>query len=102
MIETVAHKRFYKDVALESLHPAILKDPRSCGTSPPVVAPTHTTRSSGASSSSSSISNSGFLKMFRGIFAMCHHMDQHMDVMEHLLNIVHRNQDSRMSHSLTF
>jgi hypothetical protein len=63
MIETVAHERFYKDVAHEPLHPAVLKDPRSRRTSPPPgVAPTHTTRSGGASSSSST--NSSFLKMF--------------------------------------
>jgi hypothetical protein len=29
MIETVAHERFYKDVAHEPLRPAIPKDPRS-------------------------------------------------------------------------
>jgi hypothetical protein len=63
MIETVAHGRFYKDVAHEPLLPAILKDPRSDHTSPPPdVAPTHTTHSNGASSYSST--NSRFLKMF--------------------------------------
>jgi hypothetical protein len=79
MIETVAHERFYKDVAHEPLCPIVLKDPRSCRTSPPLdVASTRTTCSSGASSSSSI--NSLFLKMFRGIFTMCHHTDQRMDV----------------------
>jgi hypothetical protein len=63
MIETVAHERFYKDVAHEPLRPVVLKDPRSRRTSPPPnVAPTCTTRSGGDSSSSST--NSGFLKMF--------------------------------------
>jgi hypothetical protein len=94
MIETVAHERFYKDVAHEPLCSAVPKDPRSHGTSPPpVVAPTHTTRSGGASSSSSSSSNSGFLNMFWGIFAMCHRTDQRMDVMEQHLDILCRNQD---------
>jgi hypothetical protein len=63
VIETVAHERFYKDVAHELLRPTVLKDPSSRRTSPPPdVAPTRTTRSGGASSSSST--NSGFLKMF--------------------------------------
>jgi hypothetical protein len=93
LIETVAHERFYKDVAHELLHPAVLKDPRSHLTSPPPdVAPTRTTHSGGASSSSS-ITNSRFLKMFQGIFAMCRHTDQRMDVMETYLDIVHRNQE---------
>jgi hypothetical protein len=71
MIEMVAYERFYKDVAHEPLHPVILKDSAHHHTSPPDVAPTRTTRSGGASSTSSA--NSGFLKMFKGIFAMCHH-----------------------------
>jgi hypothetical protein len=72
MIEVVAHERFYNDVAHEPLCPTVPKDPRSHRTSPPppIVAPTRTTHSDGASSSSSS--NSGFLKIFRGIFAMYH------------------------------
>jgi hypothetical protein len=40
MIETVAHERFYKDVAHEMLCPAVPKDPRSRHTSPPPQAPT--------------------------------------------------------------
>jgi hypothetical protein len=70
LIETVAHERFYKDVTHEPLRPAIPNDPRSCGTSPPIVAPARTTHNGGASSSSSS--NSGFLKIFLCIFALCH------------------------------
>jgi hypothetical protein len=63
MIEVVAHEKFYKDVAHEPLCPAIVKDPRShCTSSPPLAMdPSHTTRSGGASSASSS--NFGFLKM---------------------------------------
>jgi hypothetical protein len=72
--------------------PVVSKDPRSCRTSPPPdVAPTRTTHSGGASSSSNA--NSGFFKMFWGIFAMCHHTDQCMDVMETRLDIVRRNQE---------
>jgi hypothetical protein len=82
MIEVVAHEKFYKDVAHEPLRPAISKDPRTHLTSPPppAVAPTRTTHSGGASSSSSS--NSGFLKMFWGIFALCRRTDQQLDVIE--------------------
>jgi hypothetical protein len=92
MIETMAHERFYKDVAHELLHPAIQKDLARRRTSPPPdVAPTHAARSGVASSSSNS--NSDFLKMFWGIFAMCRHTDQCKDVMEHRLDIVHHNQE---------
>jgi hypothetical protein len=81
-IEVVAHEKFYKDVAHEPLHPVVPKDPRTHRSSspPPVVAPTHTTHSGGASSSSST--NTGILKMIRGIFAMCRRTNQLMDVME--------------------
>jgi hypothetical protein len=91
MIEMVAHERFYKDVAHEPLRPAVPKDPRSCRTTPLDVAPSRNTHSDGASSSSNI--NSGFLKMFWGIIAMCHRTDQHMDVIETRLDIVHRNQE---------
>jgi hypothetical protein len=92
MIEVVAHERFYKDAAHEPLHPVVLKGLAHRHISPPPdVAPTHTTHHGGASSSSSS-SISNFLKMFRGIFAMCHRTDQCMDVIERYLNIVHCNQ----------
>jgi hypothetical protein len=81
MIEVVKHEKFYKDVAHEPLRPPVPKDPRTHHTaSPPVVAPSRTTRSGGASSSSSV--NSGFLKMFQGIFTMCCRTDQRMDVMD--------------------
>jgi hypothetical protein len=29
--------------------------------------------------------------MFWGIFAMCRHIDQCLDVMEHRMDIIHRN-----------
>jgi hypothetical protein len=88
MIKMVAHEGFYKDVAHELLRPAVLKAPARCHTSPPDVAPTRTTHGGGASSSSS---NSSFLKMFWGIFAMCRHIDQCLDVMERRMDIIHRN-----------
>jgi hypothetical protein len=93
MIETVAHERFYKYVAHEPLRPAVLKGLAHRHTSPPPpdVTPTHTTYNGGASFSSSS--NSGFLKMSWGIFAMCHRTDQRMDVMERRMDIIHRNQE---------
>jgi hypothetical protein len=93
MIEEVAHEKFDKDATHELLRLVILKDPRTHHTAspPPAVAPTRTTHSSGASSSSSQ--NSGFRKMFRGIFSMCHCTDQRMDVMEQQMQIVHRNQE---------
>jgi hypothetical protein len=63
MIETVAHERYYKDVAHEPLHLAVSKALVHRHTSPPLdVAPSRTTHSDGTSSSSSN-SNSGFLKM---------------------------------------
>jgi hypothetical protein len=90
MIEVVAHERFYKVVGHEPLRPTVPKDSRSHRSfyPPPVVAPTCTTCSGGASSSSS---NSSFLKIFQGIFAMCRRTDQHLDVIEHHMEIVHRN-----------
>jgi hypothetical protein len=93
MIEVVAHEKFYKDVAHEPLHPAVPKDPRThrIASCPPAMALTRTTRSGGASSSSSS--NSGFLKMFRGIFAMCRRTDQCLDVIEQRMEIVCHNQE---------
>jgi hypothetical protein len=76
MIETVAHEKFYKDVKHEPLRPAVPKDPRTHHTaSPPLdVVPSCSTCSGGASSSSAQ--GSGMLKMFWGIFAMCHRSDQ--------------------------
>jgi hypothetical protein len=91
MIDVVANEKFYKHVALEPLHPAVPKDPRTHRTASPVVAPSRTTYSGGASTSSST--NSGFLKMFRGIFSMCRRMVQCTDVMEQCLQIVWHNQE---------
>jgi hypothetical protein len=75
MIEVVTKEKFYKDVAHKPLCPAVPKDPRThhASSSNPVVAPSHTTHSGGASSAPSV--NSGFMKMFRGIFAMCWRTD---------------------------
>jgi hypothetical protein len=93
MIEVMEHEKFDKDVTHEPLRPAVPKDPRTHYTTstPPVVASSRTTQSGGAASSSST--NSGFLKMFQGIFTMCHRMDQHMDVMEQRLQIVWYNHE---------
>jgi hypothetical protein len=87
-------RNIYKDVTHEPLHPTVPKDPRThcTSSSPPVVAPTRITRSGGASSSSSS--NSGFLKMFRGIFTMCRRTVQRLDVIEQRMKIVHHNQEN--------
>jgi hypothetical protein len=70
MIEVVTHEKFYKDVAHEPLRPIMPKDPRAprASSSAPTATPSRTTHSGGASSTSSS--NTGILKMFRGIFAM--------------------------------
>jgi hypothetical protein len=67
------------------------KDPRASHAGSSAAAPSRTTRSGGASSASST--NSGFLKMFRGIFVMCRRTDQALDVMEQRLQIVRRNQE---------
>jgi hypothetical protein len=91
MIEMVAHERFYKDAVHEPLRPTVPKPLVYHHSSPPPdVAPTRTTHGGGASSSSS---NSEFLKMFQGIFSMCHRIDQRMDVMEWLISILRRNQE---------
>jgi hypothetical protein len=73
---------------LESCLESNLGAPRA-SYSAPVVAPSHTTRSGDASFASSS--NTEFLKMFRGIFAMCCRTYQRMDVMEQHLQIVRCN-----------
>jgi hypothetical protein len=105
MIEVVTCEKFYKDVAHEPLHPTVPKDPRAprASSSALVVAPSRTTRRGDASSASSS--NTGFLKMFRGIFTMCHRTDHRTDVMEHayrLLGATRRSYTvSRMSRSLS-
>jgi UDP-N-acetylglucosamine pyrophosphorylase len=76
MIETVAHEKSYKDVKHEPLHLAVPKDPRTHRTTspPPVVAPSCSTHSDGASSSSAQ--GSLMLKMFRGIFTKCRRSDE--------------------------
>jgi hypothetical protein len=81
MIKVVTREKFYKDVAQESLRPVVPKDLRTHHASSlaPPVASSHTTDSGGATSASST--NTGFMKMFRGIFAMFRRTDQHMDVM---------------------
>jgi hypothetical protein len=73
--------------------PTVPKYPRThrIASPPPVVAPSHSTRSDGASSSSAQ--GSGMLKMFQGIFAMCPHSDQRLDVIEQRMKIVRRNQE---------
>jgi hypothetical protein len=83
MIEVVTQEKFYKDVAHEPLRPAVAKDLRThrASSSTLAAAPSHATRSGGASSSASSV-NSDILNMFQGIFAICWRMDQRMDVME--------------------
>jgi hypothetical protein len=94
IIEMVTKEKFYKDSRHDPLRPAVPKDPRTSrvGYSVAVVAaPSHTTRSGSASSASST--NNNFLKMFRGIFAMCHHTDQRLDVIEQRLQIVKCNQE---------
>jgi hypothetical protein len=80
MIESVALKKFYKDVRHDSLRPAVPKDPRAsrAGSSAALTAaPSHTTRSGGAPSAPTT--NSSILKMLWGIFALYQHTDQHLD-----------------------
>jgi hypothetical protein len=55
------------------------------------VASSRTTPSGGASSASGT--NTSFMKMFRGKFAMCQCMNQHMDAMEQRLLIIQHNQE---------
>jgi hypothetical protein len=93
MIEVVAHEKFYKDVRHDSLRPAMPKDPRAprASSSTHAAAPSRTTRSGGASSTPSV--NSDILKMLWGIFAMCRHTGQCMDVLDQSLQIVRHNQE---------
>jgi hypothetical protein len=91
MIEMVTKKKFYKDSRHDPLCPVVPKGLRTyCASVLSHVAPC-TTRNGGASSASST--NSGFLKMFRGIFAMCRCTNQCMDVIEQHLQIVRHNQE---------
>jgi hypothetical protein len=73
-----------------SFHPTEPKDPRASrvGSS---AAPSRTIRSGGAPSAPTT--NSGILKMLRGIFATCRRTDQCLDVMDQRLQIVRRNQE---------
>jgi hypothetical protein len=90
MIEMVTKEKFYHDSRHDPLRPVVPNDMRaSCASFS--AAPSHSTRSGGASSAPST--NNGFLKMSRGIFVMCWRMNQHLDVMEQHLQIVKRNQE---------
>jgi hypothetical protein len=91
MIEMVAKKKFYKDSIHDPLRLTMPKDPMTYCASASASAAPRTTRSGGASSTSST--NSGFLKIFRGIFVMCQRSDQRLDVMEQCLQIVRCNQE---------
>jgi hypothetical protein len=91
MIEMVTKEKFYKDSRHDPLSPTVPKDPRTAHASASASAAPCTTHSGGASSTSNT--NNGFLKMFRGIFAMCWRTDQRLDVMEQCLQIVRRNQE---------
>jgi hypothetical protein len=94
MIEMVTKEKFYKDSRHDPLRPAVPKDSRPShdGSSASLTAaPSRTIRSSGTSSASST--NISFLKMFRGIFAMCQRTGQRLDAMEQRLQIVRRNQE---------
>jgi hypothetical protein len=86
MIESVAQEKFYKDVRHDPLHPALPRDLRASRagfSTAPAAAPSRTTRSGGAPSTPAT--NSGILKMLRGIFATCQRTDQRLDVMDQCL-----------------
>jgi hypothetical protein len=91
MIEMVTKEKFYKDSRHDPLRPAVPKDPRTSRASASTSVAPRTTHSGGASSTSST--NNGFLKMFRGIFAIGRHMDHRLGVMEQHLQIVRRKQE---------
>jgi hypothetical protein len=91
MIEVVTKEKFYKDSKHDPLRPVVPKDLRTSRASASASAAPRTTHSGGASSTSST--NSSFLKMFRGIFAMCRRTDQCLDVMEQRLHIVRHNHE---------
>jgi hypothetical protein len=79
----VAHEKFYKDVCHDSLRPTVPKDPgasRAGSSAAPAASPSLTTYSSGTSSAPAT--NSGILKMLRGIFATCRCTDQRLNVMD--------------------
>jgi hypothetical protein len=83
MIEVVAKEKFYKDSKHEPIHPTMPKDSRTYHASSSAPVAPRITSSGGASCASST--NSGILKMLRGISATCRRTDQHMDVMDQLL-----------------
>jgi hypothetical protein len=94
MIEPMALEKFYKDVRHDSLRPVVPKDPRAShvgSSAASTAAPSRTTHSGGAPSAPAT--NSGILKMLRGIFATCRRTDQRLDVMDQCLQIVLRNQE---------
>jgi hypothetical protein len=88
MIEFVEQEKFYKDVRHDSLRPAMPKDPRASHTGSSTT-PSRTTHSGGAPSAPAT--NSGILKMLRGIFATYRHTDQRLDVMDQCPQIVRHN-----------
>jgi hypothetical protein len=90
MIESVAQEKFYKDVHHDSLRPAMPKDPRA-SLAGSFAAPSHTTHSGGVPSALAT--NSGILKMLRGIFTTCWCTNQRLDVMDQRLQIMRRNQE---------
>jgi hypothetical protein len=86
MIQSMAQEKFYKDVHHDSLCPAVPKDPRAShagSSAAPTAAPSRTTYSGGASSAPAT--NSGILKMLRGIFDTYWCTDQRLDVMDQRL-----------------
>jgi hypothetical protein len=90
IIEMVTKEKFYKDSRHDPLRPAVPKDPRASRVGSSAVAPSRTTHNNGASSTSST--NSGFLKMFIDILR-CVDADQCLNVMEQRLQIVRHNQE---------
>jgi hypothetical protein len=82
MIESVVLEKFYKYVCHDSVRPAVPKDPRASRAGP-TAAPSRTTRSGGAPSAHAT--NSGILKMLRGIFATCRCTNQRLDVIDQRL-----------------
>jgi hypothetical protein len=91
VIESVAQEKFYKDVRHDSLRPVVPKDPRASHVGSSSAAPSRTTHSGGTPSAPAP--NSGILKMIRGIFAICWHTDQCLDVMDQRLQIVRCTQE---------
>jgi hypothetical protein len=91
MIESVAQEKFYKDVRHDSLRPAVPNYPRASRAGSSAATPSRTTHSGGAPSAHAT--NSGILKMLRGIFATCRRTDQRLDVMDQRLQIVQRNKE---------